>query len=247
MVIDIHGHVGPKQEDVRLLNVAEGNIDGTVEKYIASMDKAGIDLGVTFGFLDLDYEYQAKIQKKYPDRIVSLAWINPRQADSPKIFKNCIEVLELKGLKLHGWWHQFSYSDYNLLDPIIETCDKYKLPVILHVTGDNPNTAPLQAEEIAKRWPDVIFFMAHGGLFWAGKEALLVAKRTKNLYIDTSAMASWWITEFVEEIGAERVAMGSDWPWNHLEAVVATTRISVPDKENQNFVIGETAKKIFNL
>lgn len=247
MIIDIHAHVGPKQEDVRLLNAAKGNVGGAVEKYIESMDKAGIDMGVTFGFLDLDYEYQSKIQKKYPDRIISFAWINPRQPDSPKIFKHCVEDLELKGLKLHGWLHQFSYSDYIILDPIIDTCNKYKLPVILHVAGDNPNTAPLQAEEVAKRWPDIVFFMAHGGLFWAGKEALLVAKRTKNLYIDTSSVESWWITAFVKEIGANRVAMGSDWPWNYLEAVVATTKISVSDKNEQKFVMGETAKTILKL
>jgi len=254
MIIDVHGHVFQQMKEKRLQNSLFEHVDEcSVERYIDAMDKVGVDIGVSVGHgngnLDFlpDYEYQSKIQKKYPDRIIGLASIQPRLPDAPKIFKHCIEDLELKGIKLHGYWDQFAYSDHGLLDPIMETCDKYGLPAVVHVAGDHCPTGPLQLEELAKSWPNVTFFMSHGGGFWAGGEALLVARRNKNIIIDTSCCEHSWITYFVKELGADKVAMGSDWPYNYLDVTVEIIKMCVPNKDDLKFVMGETARAVFKL
>ncbi|MBA7508092.1 hypothetical protein ES705_00012 [subsurface metagenome] len=247
MIIDMHAHVGPAIKDERLRTIADGHPQNNVEEYLKAMDKAGVDMAVTFGFLDIDIEYQAKIQKKYPDRIISFAWVNPRHPDAVNLFKHGVEDLELKGLKLHGFWHQTPYSSHVMLDPLIEICDKYNLPVILHTEGGNAFTTPLHAEELAKRWPKVNFVMSHGGMWWSAREALLVAKRTANLYFDNAASETVMVSIWVEEIGANRVVMGSDWPWNYLDGVVKTTEISVPNPEDRKWVMGKTAAKLLGL
>ena len=248
MIIDMHAHVGPKQKDYRAEVVTDAYPHSNeIENYLRAMDKAGVDKAVTFGILDLDNEYQAKIQKKYPDRIISFAWINPRQIDAPERFKHCVEDLELKGLKIHGFWHQTPYSSSDLFDPLVEICDKYHLPVILHTEGGSAFTTPLHAEELAKRWPNVNFVMSHGGMWWCAREAILVAKRTKNLYFDNAAAETSVVTMWVDQIGADRVAMGSDWPWNYLDGVVKTTEISVPDLKDREWVMSKTALKLLGL
>ncbi|MEM3434268.1 MAG: amidohydrolase family protein [Candidatus Methanomethyliaceae archaeon] len=245
-VIDCHAHVGPVIQDPRLNHAFASNQKGTVEDYLRAMDKAGVDIGVTFGFLDLNTEYQAEIQRKHSDRIISLAFVNPRLPNAVSEFRRAVEEWGIRGLKLHGWWHQFSNADHVLLDPLCEICAQYGLPIVMHVMADGL-TSPLQAEEMARTFPNVTFFMSHAGGFWAYSDALLVAKRTPNIIIDTSAMESWWITHFVQELGANRVAMGSDWPWNHLEAIVKTIEISVPRPEDREWVMGKTAAKAFGI
>ena len=94
MIIDMHAHVAPKQKDYRAAVIADAYpLGNNVENYLRAMDKAGVDKAVTFGILDLDNEYQAKIQKKYPDRIISFAWINPRQPDAVKLLNIVLKIL----------------------------------------------------------------------------------------------------------------------------------------------------------
>ncbi len=247
MIIDIHAHVGRVIKDKRLFHAIAGHPAATAEDYIAAMDRAGVTMGVTFGFLNLDNKYQAQIQKKYPDRIISFAWIDPREERAVSEFKHCVEDLNLKGVKLHGWWHQFPYSDHILLNPLCEICSKHNLPILMHAMGDNPLTSPLQLEEMARSFPNLTFIMAHAGVPWLFDEALLVTKRTKNIIIDTTGMPGYWIARMVEEIGPERVAMGSDYPLNHLESVMKTVEVAVPDPEARAWVMGKTAAKVLGI
>mgnify|MGYP000900957504 CR=1 FL=1 len=79
MIIDSHVHIG-RTFDKRLVDYIEGGKFRMLgEQLIIDMDKAGIDMGITFGLLDLDTEYQAQIQRDHPDRIISCAWIDPHE------------------------------------------------------------------------------------------------------------------------------------------------------------------------
>lgn len=247
MIIDIHSHVGPVIKDKRLRYVLDTHPAPAAENYIAAMDKAGIRMGVTFGFLAMDNEYQARIQKKYPDRIISFAFLNPRNPNAVGEFKHCVEDLGLRGLKIHGWWHGVSSADHILLNPLCQICDEHNLPILIHTLSDNFLTTPLQLEEMAKSFPNVTFIMGHAGGLWLYHEALLVTKRTKNIVIDTAAVEGYWIAKFVEEIGPERVAMGSDFPWNHLESIVKTIEVAVPDPKAREWVMGKTAAKVLGI
>lgn len=81
MIIDSHVHIG-RRFDRRLTEYIQGgNFKMLGEQVIEDMDKAGIDMGITFGLLDLDTEYQAEIQKVHPDRLVSCAWIDPHKKE----------------------------------------------------------------------------------------------------------------------------------------------------------------------
>ena len=247
MIIDSHAHVGPTAKDELTRAKIAGNPTMAVEDYLRDMDQAGIEMGVTFGYLDLDNNYQAEIQNKHPDRIISLAWIDPRRPNAADEFRHCVEDLGIRGLKLHGWWHQHANSDHVLLDPLFEILDEHGLPAVVHTLGDNALTTPLQTEEMARTFPNVTVFMAHGGCEWAAGDGLLVARRTPNIIVDTSFMPSWWIGKFVTEIGADRVALGSDWPWHHLVGVVKNHELAVPNPEDRAWVMSKTVARVYGI
>lgn len=248
MIIDSHVHMG-KKFDKRLVDyIMDGNYRELADQLIIDMDKAGVDVAITLGSLDTDNtKIQAEIQKRYPNRIVACAWINPRSDNALDEFKRGVEELGIRGLKLHGWWNQFALSDHELLDPLMEYCSEKKLPVVAHCGGDNTYTTPLQLEEMAKNYPDISFVMAHAGNIWLCDEGIMVTKRNKNIFIDTAYVEGYWLADAVKRLGADRVCMGSDWPWNYIESNIFGVEMGVPDTADREWVLGKTAASIFSI
>lgn len=247
MIIDSHVHIG-RRFDKRLVDyIMGGQYRELADQLIIDMDKAGIDMGITFGLLDLDTEYQAEIQKRYPDRIISCAWIDPHKRDGLDEWRHAVEVLGIRGLKLHGWWQQYPLSDLELLRPFVDICNENHLPVIVHGMGDNCMTTPLQLEVLAQAYPNVNFVMGHGGNVWLPEEGIMVCKRNKNVFIDTAYMESYWIQRVIAECGANKINMGSDYPWYYLEPMIEHIKICVPDEKDREWVMGRTIATVFGL
>lgn len=247
MVIDAHAEVGPFVKDSLKRKKIGAHPEGTVEAYLRDMDGAGIDMGVTFGRLDLDNQYQAKIQKLYPDRIISCAYINPRAENAKEELLKCAEEYGLRGLKLNGFRHCFSSADHELLDPLLEICAAHKMPVIMHSAGDNCFTTPMQIEEMARSFPDVIFIMAHGGNLWLAEEGTLAGARTKNIIVDASAMEAFRITHNAKVIPKGNFVMGSGWPWNNLKAVKFNIERCIQDPAVLEWVLGRAIAEAFGI
>ncbi len=247
MIIDAFAHVGPEIADPLIRHKMEAIPNGTVEDYLKDMDEAGIDMGITFGNLDMDNQYQAEIQKRYPDRIISCAFINPRAVDAVDEFKKCVEEWGLRGLKLNGFRHSYPYSDHMMLDPLIEICAKYDLPVIMHCSGDNCLTTPAQVEEMARTFPTVNFIAAHGGNLWLAEEGTQVADRTHNVILETSLQEEFRITHNSKVLPKESMVFGSHWPFTSLKVVRTKIDRSVDDPETKEWILGKAIAKIFHI
>ena len=247
MIIDAHAHVGPLVADPLKRKKIDAHPDDNVEAYLRDMDKAGFDMGITFGRLDRDNQYQAEIQKKYPDRIISCAFIDPRTDDAVDEFRRCVEDWGLRGLKLHGWWHSFSCADHDLLDPLIQICEKHDLPVIMHSMGDNCYTTPVQIEEMARTFPAVKFIMAHGGNLWLAEEGTDVGMRNENVIVESSSMEGFRITHNSKVLPYGNFVMGSGWPFNNLSAIKYNVERCVPDKDAREWIMGRAVAQAFQI
>jgi predicted TIM-barrel fold metal-dependent hydrolase len=106
-------------------------------------------------------------------------------------------------------------------------------------------------DELAERHPDINIIIGHGGNINDGyKDAVEVALKRKNIYLDTSGwcMTSLGVVEYVvERLGAERVLMGTDFvllaPAFQL-GPVAYAKISEDDKRK---IMGLNAVKLFGI
>lgn len=247
MVIDSHVHIGYDFNPLLVDYIMGGQRRELADQLILDMDANGIDMAITFGLLDLNTTYQAEIQQRYPDRIVSCAWIDPHRPNSVEEFRHGVEKLGIKGLKLHGWWHQTSMADHAVLDAYMEICEEYHLPVIMHGFGDNCFTTPYQIEEMAASHPGINFVMAHGGNNWLGEEAIIAVGRTENLWMDTASMQSYWVQEAVKRVGAHKVCMGSDYPWFYLDTTRSHLERILPDPEDREWVMGRSIATVFGI
>ena len=247
MIIDAHAHVGPLIKDYVLRKKYEAHPFDTVESYLEDMDAAGVDMGISVARLDMDNEYQAEIQRRYPDRIISCAFINPRAPKAEDELKKCVEEWGLKGLMLDGFRHAFSSADHVLLDPLMKICEKSKIPVIMHSQGDNTFTTPVQLEEMARSFPQIKFIMSTGGNLWLAEEGTSVGERNNNIIVDTTTMEGFRITHNAKALAPQNFIMGSNWPWNDLKSVIFNVRRCVLNKEVLEWVLGRAAAEAFNI
>jgi predicted TIM-barrel fold metal-dependent hydrolase len=100
-----------------------------------------------------------------------------------------------------------------LMFPLMEAAGQHKLTVLIH-SGESWNSAPALIGDLAERFPDVTFIIGHSGLWEFHRQAILVARRSPNVYLDVAEVAPPGVVNtLVREAGAERVLFGSDHPF----------------------------------
>src|SRR5207249_3657618 len=75
------------------------------------------------------------------------------------------------------------------------------------------NSAPALIGDLADSFPDVTFIIGHSGLWEFHQEAIVVAKRSPNVYLDVAEVSPPGVVRhLVQAVGPERVLYGSDHP-----------------------------------
>jgi len=207
MRIDHHNHIWLGNQ------IGENFLDQnmSVEAILKAMDQAQVDMaGVCSIAQDIQNDYILEAQRNYPDRIFGYVFVNPRQTNAVETLRRYLGE-GLKGLKLHPRLHGFPLSNHKLIDPLLEVCMEYKVPVFGH-GGSEEFNMPFDFEEIACTFPEVPIILGHLGAFGAVDTAIMVASRTPNLFLDTSLCAVGDLKNAIKYVDSEKLLMSSDWP-----------------------------------
>ncbi|MEM7735384.1 MAG: amidohydrolase family protein [Deinococcota bacterium] len=219
----------------------------SVEMMLADMDTAGVDMavGCSLGQM-INNDYIGSVMKTYAGRIIGFGQVNPRENDAADQVRHCVEDYGLKGLKLHPTMHGYHFVDHGLLDPVFEVCSEYELPVLVNAL-DDPFVTPLGIEEIAKGFPNVPVLIAHMGTVWNVTEAILVAKRTANIYLETSSTQLIEVRMAYRDVGPDKLIMGTDWPGSDFEMERLKMRKAVPDNAHRKLVEGGNLLRLLKM
>ena len=219
----------------------------TPDDMIASMDRAGVAMavGCSLGQM-MDNNFIAQTMAKYPERIIGFGQVNPRVNDAVATIEHCAQTLKLKGLKLHPTMHGYHFADHGLLDPIFEAADRNKLVVLVNAL-DDPFCAPLSIEEIARGFPNTPVLIAHMGTVWNLNEAILVAKRNPNIYLETSGSQLLDVKLAYRSVGHEQIVMGTDWPGNDFDLERAKIARAIANPSHREAVEGGNLGKLLGI
>ena len=109
-----------------------------------------------------------KIVEKSPEHFIGFASADPRNPDAKKELVRAFDELGLMGLKLNlSRLHM--YPDDPALDPLYQVCEEKKKPIMFHAGYSwEPNTPakysePVRFEDVAEKYPDLRFCLAHMG------------------------------------------------------------------------------------
>jgi uncharacterized protein len=164
------------------------------------------------------------------------------------------------GVKLHPVSHSFEPNDPRL-HPMYELCADAGLIVMSH-SGPGPAGAagsarPSDFAPVLHKWPHLRLVLAHlGGASW--RETAAVAADFPQLAFDLSEIIEWTgaphapsaaeLVALIREIGADRVMLGSDFPWydplRTADRVAGLPGLSAAERVA---ILGGNAMRVFGL
>ena len=161
-------------------------------------------------------------------------------------------------LKVHPFLSNLSFSDEKMI-PYLDFAVKHNLPVIVHTAGDMV-ASPMRVYEMACRYPQLKFIMAHMGLATDNKLAIDLMEKAENLIADTTWVPVETTLEVIRRYGSGRVVFGSDNPIDGVNTYAHNPfgepsvyqqyfgdlkeMISNEDYEN---LMGKTARSLFGI
>ena len=208
MIVDSHAHV----DEVPAL----GWMD-PADTLVDLMDQAGIDQAVVMTYTELPavnphaLEYLADQIARYPRRLIGYVRLHPWYPEALDLLDRALGDYGMKGVKLHPVGN-LSHPASEVSLRIIRRAAEHQAPVLFHC-GDEALTTPLQIAAAAEAVPEATIILGHMGGYFHVDEAIEVAERLPNVYLETSAMPyPAQIRRAIDSVGAERVLFASDGP-----------------------------------
>lgn len=171
----------------------------------------------------------------HPDRLVAgIATTDPREPNALEVLKHAHDELGLRGWNFQPGFLKVESTDPSLA-PLFEYCQENGHPVTVHSginfseTGPISLGRPLNLDELACRYPELVLVGSHGGWPWV-TEMLAVMWKHPNVYADFGAIApkhmvgsaGGWepITHWMNSMVSGQVLLATDWPMIRYERLV---------------------------
>lgn len=212
MTVDCHVHVPSRREVWGLPYYPP-------DDYVAVMDRLGVDTSVLLPFDGLYHHGPvcndevtnnevAQWCAGHPGRLVPFGTVTPRDPGAVDEVDRCVDVLGMRGLKLHPWMQAFHPLDA-VMEPVYDRCRGRRLPLLFH-DGTPPLSTPLQVAQVAARFPGLVVVLGHGGLGDLYGEAIEAARRYENVWICMTSLHAHAMRRIVARAPRERLLFGSD-------------------------------------
>jgi hypothetical protein len=85
------------------------------------------------------------------------------------------------------------------------------------------------------------------GTIWNLMEAILVAGRTPNLYLETSGAQLLDVRTAYRQLGPDKIVMGTDWPGSDFDLERAKIARAVPDTAHRHRIEGGNLAELLGL
>ena len=269
MIIDVHVHIGGDNvgfamtEETVLESMRKYNIDVCI---ISNGDSGeyGHELERLPEELSVDQKTSLKraidFAKKNEGRIYAGFWCKPHHEKVDEEIEKMIAENRkvLVALKVHPYHSNLAFDDEKMV-PYLDLAVKYNLPVIVH-TGSSYNDSPERVYNMAIKYPNLKFIMAHMGLGTDNQLAINFMAKADNLYADTAWVPVSTTVEVIKRYGSKRVMFGTDSPIDGVDTYYCNKEgqpslyrqyfgqlkdiISQEDYEN---LMCNTAKEVFGI
>ena len=142
---------------------------------------------------------------RFGDRLGGMLWINPHdpawREDVPRASER-----GFRGIKIHPVLDNY-VVDRASLDEVFACARENAWPILTHTGVDNAPGSASRYEALIAAYPDVQLVLAHLRL-----EAIPVAKRHDNVYVDTTHVDAKLVEVGLDVLGASKILFGTDAP-----------------------------------
>lgn len=238
----------------------------SAEDVIASMQEAGVDRTVIFGFPWRDgglcrehNDYLIDAVRRYPDKLIGFACVQPLDAGDAKELDRCLSA-GLSGLgELGPDGQKFDIGDKWVLEAAAEVLVQHGRPLLTHSSEPTGHPYPGKGEtfprkllQLAQNFPVLTIVLAHWGGGLPFYELMPeVRDALTNVYYDTAAstyLYSFDIFKVVASItGAHRILWGTDFPLLSQAKFLTRVRACGLPQGDLDAILGGNAARLLRL
>ena len=218
-----------------------------VPKLFTRMDAAGVDMAMVCSLAQrIEADFIEGMVADRPDRFFGFGQVLPQADGAVEEIARLAAVPGIKGLKLHPSLHGYHFADHGLLDPVFQACADGGLAVLVNAL-DDAFVTPLSIEEISRNFPTVPVLIAHMGAVWNVPEACIVAGRTEQIYLETSATLLADVRVAYRRVGAGKIVMGTEYPGSDFDLERLKIAKAIADEADRALVEGGNLTRILGL
>lgn len=219
------------------------------EELLKEMDKNHIDMAVIHCYGEsMDNESVYRAVTGHPDRFIGFYTVNPWSTDSAGELEEALKEKGFKGLYMDPVRHGYMLCEREVFYPLLDVCRKHQAPVWCYGAAEVFSN-PVFFEQIAEDYPDVNIIMGRMGLQYDNASAVVVGKRHKNVFLETSSSMDFNTLRAMKTAGIDQVLLGTGTPdagFYELELVkVRKAAVNFPDGEEK--VLWKNAARIFRI
>ena len=223
MIIDTHVHIGIFEDIDRIVNMSKEIVLESMELYhidFALVSNAAVEYDCQWNPVPKDKQ---KTQEEYfkeaiafarenPKKIGVLPWVKPANETVTEELEELIRTNRdvVYGIKVHPFHSKIAF-DSPQVEEYIKLAQKYQLSVITH-TADCDEASSVRVYNMAKKYPDVNFIMAHMDLGTDNQTAIEMLGKLPNLYGDTTWVSLESTLQAIQLYGSKKIMFGSDNP-----------------------------------
>lgn len=231
-----------------------------VSQTIASMDQAKvgrmlISAWIAPGKVMISNDEVAGFVSQSEGRFIGIGSVDIDRPDQVMgEVRRCVEELGFKGIRVLPWLWSVPPTDRRFY-PVYVACEELGVPFCTQIGHTGPLMPsepgrPIYLDQVALDFPNLKIIGGHIGYPWT-EEAIAVATKHENVFIDTSA---YTVNRYPEEIvrflrghGRDKVLFGTNYPMmTHAKALTGFDELGLDEDVAEKFLSGN-AKRVFSF
>ena len=231
-----------------------------VAETVALMDRGGVDRMLISAWVAprnvmISNDEVAGFVSEAPDRLVGVGSVDiSRPMDAIREVRRCVRELGFKAVRVLPWLWEVPPTDRRFY-PVYAACIEEGVPFCTQIGHTGPLMPsevgrPIYLDQVALDFPDMVIVGGHIGYPWTD-EAVAVATKHQNIYIDTSAYTAKRyptpLVDFMRGHGASKVLFGTNYPMITADkALDGLDALDLSDMAKAKF-LADNAVRVFKL
>ena len=231
-----------------------------VSATVAAMDEAGVAQSLISAWyaprnIMISNDEVAAFVAEAPARLIGVGSVDiTRPMAAVAEVRRCIDELGFKAIRVLPWLWEVPPTDRRFY-PVYTACCELGVPFCTQIGHTGPLMPsevgrPVYLDQVALDFPELKIVGGHIGYPWTD-EAVAVATKHENVYIDTSAYTIRRypapLVEYLRGHGRSKVLFGSNYPMiSPAQALDGLTQLGLDEPTREAF-LGGNAARVFAL
>ncbi len=227
---------------------------------IAAMDQAGVDRSLICAWVAprhvmISNDEVAGFVAQAPQRLVGVGSVDiSKPMAATREVRRCVQELGFKAIRILPWLWEVPPTDRRFY-PVYAACCEMGVPFCTQIGHTGPLMpsevgSPIYLDQVAIDFPELVIVGGHIGYPWTD-EAIAVATKHQNFYIDTSAYTvqryPQALVDYLRAHGAAKVLFGSNYPMIEPAKALAGLDALGLDARTQALFLGGNAQRVYQL